>query len=48
MELKLGTDGLYGYFYNLKDNNIKYKEVKKIDSKESRYMYSWRLEVRNK
>lgn len=48
VELKLGTDGLYGYFYNLKDNNIKYKEVKKIDSKESRYMYSWRLEVRNK
>lgn len=45
-ELKLGTEGLYGYYYNLKDNNINYKVVKKIKPEEKRYFYSWRFEVR--
>lgn len=45
LKLKLGTEGLYGYYYNLKDRNIQYQVVEKIEQDEIRYMYSWRFEV---
>ena len=48
VNLKLTTESLYGYLYNLNDKNIKYNLVKSIDSKKLRYMYSWRLEVEQK
>ena len=45
VNLKLSTDGLYGYIYNLNDRNINYNIVKKIDEKKIKYIYSWRMEV---
>jgi hypothetical protein len=43
LKLKLSTDNLYGYYYNLNDYGIKYKVVDEI--KNIRYKYSWRVEV---
>ena len=47
LKLKLGTDGLYGYYYNLNDNGVKYTIVKNIPEDKIRYKYSWRVMIQN-
>lgn len=48
LKLKLGLDGLYGYYYTLNDEDVKYEVVKDIDSNHQRYIYCWRLVVEDK
>ena len=46
LKLKLGgMSDLYGYFYTLNDNGVKYTIKKNIEEKKLRYMYSWRIGV---
>ena len=46
LKLKLGgMSDLYGYFYTLNDNGVKYTIKNNIDTKKLRYMYSWRIGV---
>jgi len=45
LKLKLSTEDLYGYHYNLRDNKIKYTQVKEIKEENKRFKYSWRIEV---
>lgn len=42
-ELKLSTYDMFGYYYNLKDKNIKYIVNNKLKEKEIRYIYNWRI-----
>lgn len=42
-ELKLSTYDMFGYYYNLKDKNIKYILNNKLKEKEIRYIYNWRI-----
>ena len=46
LKLKLGgMSDLYGYFYTLNDNGVKYTIKNNIEEKKLRYMYSWRIGV---
>lgn len=46
LKLKLGgMSDLYGYFYTLNDNGVKYTVKNNIKDKNLRYMYSWRIGV---
>lgn len=46
LKLKLGgMSDLYGYFYTLNDNGVKYTIKNNIDTNKLRYMYSWRIGV---
>lgn len=45
-ELKLSNTELYGYYYNLKDKNIKYIINNNLKEDEIRYIYSWRIKLR--
>lgn len=46
LKLKLGgMNDLYGYFYTLNDNDVKYTIKNNIEEKKLRYMYSWRIGV---
>ena len=47
LKLRLGgeSDDLYGYFYTLNDNNIKYEIKPEIEEKNMRYVYLWRIGV---
>lgn len=46
LKLKLGgMSDLYGYFYTLNDNGVKYTIKNNIETKKLRYMYSWRIGV---
>ena len=46
LKLKLGgMSDLYGYFYTLNDNGVKYTIKNNIKDKNLRYMYSWRIGV---
>lgn len=48
LELKLGTNDLYGYLYTLNDNKVNYKLIEEISDEDRRFMYSWRVEVKIK
>ena len=46
LKLKLGgTDDLYGYYYTLNDNNVKYTVDKDIPPEKMLYKYCWRIGV---
>lgn len=45
LKLKLATENLYGYQYNLNDHDINYTIVKEIKEENKRYKYNWRIEV---
>lgn len=45
-ELMLSNPELYGYYYNLKDKNIKYIINNNLKEDEIRYVYSWRMKLK--
>ena len=45
-ELMLSNPELYGYYYNLKDKNIKYIINNNLKEDEIRYIYSWRMKLK--
>lgn len=45
-ELMLSNQELYGYYYNLKDKNIKYIINNNLKEDEIRYIYSWRMKLK--
>ncbi len=45
-ELMLSNPELYGYYYNLKDKNIKYITNNNLKEEEIRYIYSWRMKLK--
>jgi len=45
LKLKTTTKNLYGYYYTLNDNGVKYTIVDDIPEGKSRYKYCWRLVV---
>lgn len=48
LELKTTTKDNYGYYYVLNDNNVYYKKINDIKEKETRYIYSWRIQIKIK
>lgn len=46
LELKTTTQGLYGYYYTLNDNGIKYKINNQISEETGIYKYNWRIMVK--
>ena len=42
----LSNPELYGYYYNLKDKNIKYIINNNLKEDEIRYIYSWRMKLK--
>ena len=46
LKLKLtGMHDLYGYYYTLNDNGVKYTIKEDISTENMRYKYSWRIGV---
>ncbi len=45
--IQKNEDGLVGNYYNLKDNNVKYTLVDKVDDDKALYVYNWRFKIEN-